>query len=152
MPSDVPRSPGRVPVAIYIASPGGDPDAVLETRCRQFAESREWVVSAVFTDRGQVPSLEDRVGWLAVRDALAKGTARGVVTWTRSMVADSTEAWERLTVGVGELGWFLTAGALDTPGQPLYGRSVTEQLPMGRRPGARRAGVARSKSEGDPTS
>lgn len=97
--------------------------------------------------------MEDRVGWLAVRDALAKGTARGVVTWTRSMVADSTEAWERLAAGVGALGWFLTAGALDTPGQSLYGRSATEQLPAGRRPRTRRAsgaGVARSKSEGDP--
>ncbi|WP_030460619.1 hypothetical protein [Kitasatospora sp. NRRL B-11411] len=152
MPSDAPRSPGRVPVAIYIASPGGDPDAVLETHCRQFAESREWVVSAVFTDQGQVP-LEDRAGWLALRDALGDGVAQGVVTWTRSMVADSTEGWERLAVGVSELGWFLVAGALDTPGHSLYGRTRTEQLPNGRRLGTRRAtgtGAPRPQSGCDP--
>ncbi|MEU6295310.1 hypothetical protein [Streptomyces erythrochromogenes] len=125
---------------------------MLETHCRQFAESREWVVSVTFTDRGQVP-LEDRAGWQALRDALAEGIAQGVVTWTRSMVADTAEGWERLAVGVRELGWFLVAGALDTPGQSLYGRPVTEQLPTSRGPGPRRAASAftpRPKSGCDP--
>ncbi|MFC9331322.1 hypothetical protein [Kitasatospora sp. NPDC057015] len=119
---DVPQSPGRVPVAIYIASPGADPDGLLEAHCRQYAETREWVVTAVFTDSGPLPPMEERMGWSDVQNALTAGTARGVVTWTRSMVAESAEAWERLTVRLGELAWFLAAGALDTPGQALYGR------------------------------
>ncbi|MFE7190386.1 hypothetical protein [Kitasatospora sp. NPDC057541] len=130
MPSDVPRSPGRVPIAVYIASPGGDPGGVLETHCRQYAETREWVVAVVFTDSGPLPALEERAGWRAVQNALETGAARGVVMWTRSMVVDSAEAWERLAVLLGELGWFLAAGAIDTPGQPLYGRGG-EQAPGG---------------------
>lgn len=139
MPSDVPQSPGRVPVAIYLASPGGDPGAVLETHCRKFAESREWVVAVVCTDAGQLPSLEERPAWRAAQEALTSGTARGVVTWTRSMVADSAEAWARSAALVSERGWFLVAVALDTPGQSLYGRGVQELAPAGRRPDARRA-------------
>ncbi|MER7702361.1 hypothetical protein ABTX81_05615 [Kitasatospora sp. NPDC097605] len=96
---------------------------MLETHSRQYAETREWVVAAVFTDMGPLLALEGRAGWRAVQNALETGTARGVVMWTRSMVVDSAEAWERLVVLLSELGWFLAAGAIDTPGQALYGRS-----------------------------
>ncbi|MFF1906394.1 recombinase family protein [Kitasatospora sp. NPDC058218] len=112
---------------------------MLETHCRKFAESREWVVAVVFTDAGQLSSLEERPGWRAAHEALTSGIARGVVTWTRSMVADSAEAWARSAVLVGDLGCFLVAVALDTPGQSLYGRGVQELAPAGRRPDARRA-------------
>ncbi|MFJ4676937.1 hypothetical protein [Kitasatospora sp. NPDC088783] len=131
MPSDVPQSPGRVPVAIYIASPGGDPGGVLETHCRQYAETREWVVAAVFTDAGEQLPLKQRTGWRAVEEALAVGTARGVVMRTRSMVASSSEEWERLAVGIGELGWFLAAGLLDAPAEPSVTAPSGSRSPLG---------------------
>ncbi|MFJ8477029.1 hypothetical protein [Kitasatospora sp. NPDC094011] len=149
MPSDVPRSPGRVPIAIYIAASGGDPGGVLETHCCQYAETRGWVVAAVFIDAGLLPPLEARDGWRGVRGALEAGDARGVVTWTRSMVADTTNEWECLAEPLGELGCFLAAGALDTPGQVLYSRR-SEQAPLNRRPEARRAPIAGTPHPASP--
>ncbi|MFJ1707168.1 hypothetical protein [Kitasatospora sp. NPDC088346] len=111
---------------------------MLETHCRQYAETREWVVAAVFADVGPLPPLEERKGWTGVQNALAAGTARGVVTWTRSMVAESAEAWERLVVRLGELAWFLAAGALDTPGQALYGRGCPDEVSASHGQGVRR--------------
>ncbi|ROR44732.1 hypothetical protein EDD39_2939 [Kitasatospora cineracea] len=55
------------------------------------------------------------------------------------MVANDAQAWEHQAVLVGELGWFLVAGALDTPGQSLYSRGAPGQLPASRRSGTRRA-------------
>ncbi|MFF4343049.1 hypothetical protein ACFY00_24355 [Kitasatospora sp. NPDC001540] len=106
---------------------------MLETHCRRYAETREWVVAAVFTDAGLQLPLEQRTGWRAVEEALAAGAARGVVTRTRSMVASSPEEWERLAVGLGELGWFLTAGLLDAPTAPSVTVASSTRSPLGAR-------------------
>ncbi|MEV7595770.1 recombinase family protein [Kitasatospora sp. NPDC089797] len=121
MPSNVPRSPGRVPVALYIASIKGDPGGVLAEQCRQYADAREWTVTGIFTDSAALIALSQRREWSNLSKALSNGAAQGVVTWTRSMVADSAEEWSRLTRLLSDRGLFLVAGALDTPGQLLYG-------------------------------
>ncbi|MFJ6770126.1 hypothetical protein ACIQOV_03955 [Kitasatospora sp. NPDC091257] len=94
---------------------------MLAERCRQYADAREWVVAGSFADSVPLISLSERCGWLELSAALSSGTAQGVVTWTRSMVADSIEEWDRLTTLLSDRGLFLAAGALDTPGQLLYG-------------------------------
>ncbi|MEV7926118.1 recombinase family protein [Kitasatospora sp. NPDC088779] len=134
MPSDTPRSPGRVPVALYIATANGDAGGALADPCRQYADAREWVVAETFTDTGPLADLNDRSGWLDLSDALSRGTVKGIVTWTRSMVAGSVEEWDRLTAILADRGWFLVAGALDTPGQPLYsgGPRSSPAAPRGR--------------------
>ncbi|WP_147437106.1 hypothetical protein [Streptomyces sp. TLI_171] len=85
----------------------------------------------MFTDRGQQLPLKEREGWRAVEEALAAGAARGVVMRTRSMVASSSEEWERLAVGLGELGWFLAAGLFDGPVAPPVPATSSGQSPLG---------------------
>ncbi|MEV7123992.1 hypothetical protein [Kitasatospora griseola] len=125
MPSDAPQLPGRVRVGLYFASTTGDPDGVLERNCRQHAEAREWVVAGAFTDSAVEIALAEREGWLALAKALERGEIQGILTWNRAMVADTSEEWDRLAALLADRGGFLVSCALNTPGQSLYGRSLT---------------------------
>ncbi|MFD7645685.1 hypothetical protein ACFV4P_34135 [Kitasatospora sp. NPDC059795] len=125
MPSDAPQLPGRVRVGLYFVSAAGDPDGVLERNCRQHAEAREWVVAGGFTDSAVEIALAEREGWLALVEALERGEIQGVLTWNRAMVADTSEEWDRLAAILADRGGFLVSCALNTPGQSLYGRSLT---------------------------
>ncbi len=124
MPADAPQSPGRVPVAIYLASDSGDPDGKLADLCGKFADARDWLIVEVFVDTAPLPALSERDGWQRVAEALSRGSIQGVVTWTRAMVADTSEEWDRLAAILTDRGGFLVSGALNTPGQSLYGRTT----------------------------
>ncbi|MFI6447803.1 hypothetical protein [Kitasatospora sp. NPDC050543] len=141
MSSEVPqpRSPGRVSVALYIAAADGDPGGELANHCRQYADAREWVIAASFSDAGLFGDLDERPGWQGVTALLPAGRASGIVTWTRSMVAHTPEAWKHLTELIADRGSFLASGSLDTPGQRLYTGGVHRLPPSrprrGRSPG-----------------
>ncbi|MCQ4084374.1 hypothetical protein NGB36_28285 [Streptomyces sp. RB6PN25] len=130
MLSDSRPATGRVPVALYIATDVSDDEASHLMRCcRDYAEARHWTVAAAVCDTGTTAPLTGRPGWCEITAALGTGSARGVVTWQRRMIAADTTAYETLTALVADRGGFL-AIASDSrtpiemrPGIPLPRRT-----------------------------
>ena len=109
------RTAGRVPVALYVAAPSPAAARELAQRCREYAELRNWTIALTATDVHPADGLSERPGWARVIAALSDRTARGVVTWSRDMLADSPEGWNSLTALVSDRNAFLAAAGSGRP-------------------------------------
>ncbi|MEV0536323.1 hypothetical protein [Kitasatospora sp. NPDC050463] len=106
-------------VALYVVTNDTTLARTLAEHCRRYAEAREWDVVVCEGDRSPEQPLDQRTGWNRITAALSSGSASGIVTWTRSMVAATGDSWEQLAALVADRGAFLATAALDTPGGRL---------------------------------
>ncbi|MFE2914601.1 hypothetical protein [Kitasatospora indigofera] len=102
-------------VALYVVTNDPTLAEALAEHCRRYAEAREWDVAVCAEDQLPEQPLDQRTGWNSVTAALSGGSASGIVTWTRSMVAATGDSWDQLAALVADRGAFLAAAALDTP-------------------------------------
>jgi hypothetical protein len=122
MLSDSRPGSGRVPVALYIATPGSDAEAAyLMRHCRNYAAARHWTATLAIADSDPAAPLADRPGWQQVTAALSDRTAQGVVTWQRAMLAHGPTEYEALAALVADRGGFVAVaadgGTRHTPGE-----------------------------------
>ncbi len=106
---------GRVPVAAYICTVEDDTAGMIADYVGQYAQAREWAMVEVVRDTDRRTLLSDRPGWQHLLTLLSSGQTRGLVTYSRAMVAPDAAAYERLVVLLVELGAFLACARQSTP-------------------------------------
>ncbi|MFG2232237.1 hypothetical protein ACGFNX_19850 [Streptomyces sp. NPDC048723] len=121
-----PHGRGHVPVAVYSCAPDLAVRTEAEGLGRRYATARHWLVATVRSDDDPSMPLDDRLGWSAIRQALASGFVRGVVVAEAKHVADNSREFHRLGVAVREKGAFLAEA---TDGRPLHTR--LDESPVG---------------------
>ncbi|MCZ1012247.1 hypothetical protein [Streptomyces lydicus] len=123
------HTPGRVSVALYIAT--GDPDAaeLLADSCSQYATTREWDAVATVTDVDRTAPLAGRQGWLDVLSLLSDRTVRGVVTYCPGMVAARSGEFDAVRELLRQQGAFLATARTRSNGTPP-GRSPDQTVPQ----------------------
>ncbi|MBD0744952.1 hypothetical protein [Streptomyces sp. CBMA152] len=99
---------GRVPVIIYLALPDDDtnPEPYL-LPCREFAARYGYGVRAELT--GRLTGSGRRPFRKVAREAMEAGRARGLITYTRPMLATRTETWAELAKWAGRRPAFIEA-------------------------------------------
>ncbi|MDW4916270.1 hypothetical protein [Streptomyces californicus] len=101
------RASGRTPrIALYARTVNGQTPVRSLTAARSFAERMAWQVGPdqEFTDCLSLTEVEDRLGWLRMKQRLASGFLDGIVAITRSDVSTHLNDYER------ELDWLTLHG------------------------------------------
>ncbi|WP_175408089.1 hypothetical protein [Streptomyces sp. TRM64462] len=104
-----PDTPGRVPVALYVAAGDAPTVDLLSDYCRQYATARDWDAVEAVTDTDRLIPLVSRPGWARVLSLLATGTVRGVVTYSPAMLAAIEGGYDAVRALLSEQGAFLAA-------------------------------------------
>ncbi|MEW5541445.1 hypothetical protein AB1339_27800 [Streptomyces cyaneofuscatus] len=101
------RANGRTPrIALYARTVNGQTPVRSLTAARGFAERMAWQVGRdqEFTDCLSLTEVEDRLGWLRMKQRLASGFLDGIVAITRSDVSPHLNLYE------SELDWLTLHG------------------------------------------
>ncbi|MGW7367911.1 hypothetical protein ACWGI8_31940 [Streptomyces sp. NPDC054841] len=85
-----------------------DASDLIAEHVHQHAHARDWPVVDTVRDRDRLQPLDQRPGWTRVLDLLATGIARGIVTFSPSMVA-AGDGFEALHRHISHEGGFLVA-------------------------------------------
>jgi hypothetical protein len=110
-----PQTGTRVPVVLYVCTAEDDASDLITEHVHQHAHARDWPVIDTVRDLDRLQPLDQRPGWTrVVLDLLATGVARGIVTFSPSMVTPD-DAFETLRRQISDQGGFLvTARTEDT--------------------------------------
>ncbi|MFI9077904.1 recombinase family protein [Streptomyces sioyaensis] len=121
--TQVPRTPptstpSRVPVALYIATSAPESAELLADYCRQYAMTHGWDAVGIVTDIDRTAPLMSRPEWPRVLSLLSDGTVRGVVTYSRGMIAAPQDEYDVVREFLRDRGAFLAAARTAGRGTP----------------------------------
>ncbi|MGW3952981.1 hypothetical protein ACWEKM_19135 [Streptomyces sp. NPDC004752] len=120
--------PGRVPVALYIATSDPESADLLTDYCDQYATARDRGVVEAVTDADRQAPLTSRPGWTRVLTLLSDRAVYGIVTYSPPMIAAPFVGFEAVRDLLRDRGAFLSVARSPDSTVPVPQRRTAGDL------------------------